>query len=1136
MRYIKFLVVLLMITGSTYVAKASHYMGGEITWKCIPTGQPNAGKFIFTMKVYRECGGILFGTSQLLTFSGGTNISMPLLAGWPKDLSPNCNIGGFGGTSVTQITCAGAEASGADNTGAVSEYIYRSAPTQISGVPPASGWTFSWGSCCRNPSTNLNGAPAWTLRAKMYAYNNTNTYPCFDNSPTFAEVARTVISAGYPFEYNHNAFDEELDVLHFEWGQPLVSLATGVTYAPGYSYTNPLPSTTQNPNNVAGTVDPDIGTISFTSYTTGAFVTSVKVSAYKCGTLVAEIWRDIQVVMLVAGANNPPTVNPPLNNGTTFSDTVYAGEIVDFYLNGQDIQFLPDGNPQTMEIQATGPQFGNYVPAAGSNQATFDDSLGCLEAPCATLTPAPHPSNPLTGLFAIQTHFVWQTECVHLAANNGCGVTSNIYNFVLKVLDDFCPAPAINYSVISITVLPKPTIPSPGIQCLSVDHTTGDVNLEWSLVEDTMLTFDQYEIFYSPNGNVGSYTKIDSIFDYNILNYNHVGANALDSVRYYVVQTISGCPGHIGATDADTFSTIKVDVNFDNINMEADLNWNASSDPLLATSTGWYKIWRKKVSTGWEFVDSTQSLSYTEPMKQCDDEVKYYVTIEDTMVVDTIGAIPHSCTSTSSIGKDLFYDYTAPDVPVIDVVTVNISTGNVELSWNVNGAGDTGGYIIYLMVGGVATPIDTVYGINNVTYVDLINSACDASGNNTYVVAAIDTCMTNVSPYGDEARTMSLTAVTDICDDKATLAWTPYINMAGGLSSYDIYASENGGAMVLLNSSPPTFTTYEHIGLNNGSIYDYHIEAVSTSGAKTSTSCVATMSANKPNQPKFIYIRAASVFPGNMGGIDLTLHTDTSGKVSSYRVERSINNVTWEVVTSLNPDYTNPTLTTNDGTAAVGTTPYYYRTIVIDSCGNDVLTSAKARSILLKAKASDSLMNNVSWTPYVGFDGGVATYEVYRSVDGTWEPTPIVTLPSSQTYIKDDVTVYKEQGGLFEYFVVATEGPGVLYSFNDMVRSNSATVVQKPRLYVPTAFNPNSSTTKNQKFTPEGVFISSSDYLFIVYNRWGEKVFESAIVGDGWDGTANGVDAQGGVYTYFIRFTSSNGVTFEDRGTVTLIR
>ena len=194
---------------SSYTVKASHYMGGEITWQCIPSGQANAGKFIFTMKVYRECGGMSFGNSQTLNSnSPGGNIALSLKTGWPKDLSPTCYL-----TVGDVITCSGAESSSTSNTGAVSEYIYVSQPVQLNGIPPTTGWVFNWSSCCRNPSDNVVGTPGWNLRAKMYPYNATNTFPCFDNSPSFSEVARSVISAGYAFEYNHNAYDKELDLL-----------------------------------------------------------------------------------------------------------------------------------------------------------------------------------------------------------------------------------------------------------------------------------------------------------------------------------------------------------------------------------------------------------------------------------------------------------------------------------------------------------------------------------------------------------------------------------------------------------------------------------------------------------------------------------------------------------------------------------------------------------------------------------------------------------------------------------------------------------------------------------------------------------------------------------------------------------
>ena len=63
----KKIVVSLIFIFSSLLSFSSHFMGGEITWKCIKGG-PNIGQYIFEMKVYRDCDGITFSqTSQTLT-------------------------------------------------------------------------------------------------------------------------------------------------------------------------------------------------------------------------------------------------------------------------------------------------------------------------------------------------------------------------------------------------------------------------------------------------------------------------------------------------------------------------------------------------------------------------------------------------------------------------------------------------------------------------------------------------------------------------------------------------------------------------------------------------------------------------------------------------------------------------------------------------------------------------------------------------------------------------------------------------------------------------------------------------------------------------------------------------------------
>jgi hypothetical protein len=49
---------------------------------------------------------------------------------------------------------------------------------------------------------------------------------------------------------------------------------------------------------VAPVMNFNTGVVTFTSYTAGAFVTVTKVTAYKCGIKVAEVFREIQIALI----------------------------------------------------------------------------------------------------------------------------------------------------------------------------------------------------------------------------------------------------------------------------------------------------------------------------------------------------------------------------------------------------------------------------------------------------------------------------------------------------------------------------------------------------------------------------------------------------------------------------------------------------------------------------------------------------------------------------------------------------------------------------------------------------------------------------------------------------------------------
>lgn len=91
----------------------------------------------------------------------------------------------------------------------------------------------------------------------------------------------------------------------------------------------------------------------------------------------------------------------------------------------------------------------------------------------------------------------------------------------------------------------------------------------------------------------------------------------------------------------------------------------------------------------------------------------------------------------------------------------------------------------------------------------------------------------------------------------------------------------------------------------------------------------------------------------------------------------------------------------------------------------------------------------------------------------------------------------------------------------------------EPFIFVPNSFTPNNDG-KNDVLLVNGNFIDVM--LFRIYDRWGKLIFESTQPKQGWDGTLGGVNADTGVYGYYVEATCFDGKTFFKKGNITLIR
>ncbi|MDZ4808788.1 MAG: gliding motility-associated C-terminal domain-containing protein, partial [Bacteroidota bacterium] len=105
--------------------------------------------------------------------------------------------------------------------------------------------------------------------------------------------------------------------------------------------------------------------------------------------------------------------------------------------------------------------------------------------------------------------------------------------------------------------------------------------------------------------------------------------------------------------------------------------------------------------------------------------------------------------------------------------------------------------------------------------------------------------------------------------------------------------------------------------------------------------------------------------------------------------------------------------------------------------------------------------------------------------------------------------------------------------------TNSFTIVIDPQkcpngFYMPTGFTPNKDG-RNDVLKPL-IFGNVIYYRFSIYNRWGQKIFETNDLQKGWDGKLSGTDTDTNVFVWLCTFQFQGKAIETRKGTAVLIR
>jgi len=672
------------------------------------------------------------------------------------------------------------------------------------------------------------------------------------------------------------------------------------------------------------------------------------------------------------------------------------------------------------------------------------------------------------------------------------------------------------------TELPAQGPPVPDLRCVSVQGDT--VTLTWTVSDSTL--FDYYHIYYSYDRNNLAYSKLSFSVLNSEISYIYKEDNVQNFPVYYYMVSV----GASESLHSDTLSTIFLNVTPLAGGSIAHLTWNDLSPNI----TGQYLVYRKDSICNWQYMNTVSQLLYDDSISYpycAPTLLKYRVEIQDNVI---------GCLSCSTLASDYFSDHLAPVMVQMDTVSVD-HQGNVIITWFPVTTDNISEYIIYRKregISGAWDSIDAVLG-SMTSYIDVNSHATVHS--ESYRVAAVDACGNiGLGGFPYPYSTLFLREIPfSYCDTQVPLSWTAATNLNPPVEAYAVYTYDPATSSTTFVSQTTDTTFIFAYPFMPDSTYCLFVRAYNNAGQSTS-SCVQCFLANRPPQPDTLNFWLASVDTADNNYNRLNFYTDTTAAGSKAVILRKA--ISSDMYLPIDTIFdltglTDPYILYSDYNVNVNDSSYYYKIIILDDCDNEsYLPDNEIRTMHLKGLMKDNGINWLYWNAYETTNGHVTAYELLRKIDGILNGT--ITLDPSTTTYDDDVSSLSQIGGRFSYLVRAVVRlSGVIldqdtaYSY-----SNETLVTQTAGIFTPNAFTPNGDGI-NDTFGPVNYFTDiAADYRFMIYNRWGQKIFETTDFTRTWDGTFKNGPAPVGSYVFVITYRTVEGLYLEKHGTVTLLR
>ncbi len=462
---------------------------------------------------------------------------------------------------------------------------------------------------------------------------------------------------------------------------------------------------------------------------------------------------------------------------------------------------------------------------------------------------------------------------------------------------------------------------------------------------------------------------------------------------------------------------------------------------------------------------------------------------------------------------------------------VSVEGEDVVIEWEESPSPEVFAYVILKETATGTPDIDTVFNGN--TYTD--TNANPTARTERYFVVAMDPCG-NRSLVPQEHTTMLLTVENiDSCNQSVTMSWNEYIgwDQNGGIGSHEIWSSVNGGPFILVDEVSGEATTYTYEDADDGNTYCFYVRAVQADDPAVFSNSSRVCETLDIVQPVRNFVLKNATINAD-STVTISWRWNANAELDAYNLNFSRDNLSFEAIASGNPmpplDVDNQFIQSDIGSIDG---PLYYQVTTLDACGKEDSTAVVA-TIFLSGASGSNTTNQLQWTPYNNPNTQVSNYEIHRIIDGKDELIDIIN--GNVTEFADILSQDLLNQGAACYYVVAVADLFISSGQQEVVRSRSNVICleQEAQVYVPNAFIPDG--VLNQQFKPVLQFGNPQEYLLVIFDRWGQQVFESNSVDFGWDGKMDNKPLPQGVYAYYIKVIQGEGNLTEKKGTVLLIR